>query len=86
MSDADQKWLESGRGLPPERTWSVAADALLLGVEDARHQRERAAARRCGKPAKSNVRAAEAIEDSVTSHPAASHEAAIASSQRPMLS
>jgi hypothetical protein len=40
MSDADQKWLEGGRGLPPEWTWSFTADAALVGVELARETGE----------------------------------------------
>ena len=40
MSDADQRWLEGGRGLPPEWTWSFTADAPLVGVELARETGE----------------------------------------------
>ena len=40
MSNADQKWLEGGRGLPPEWTWSFTADAALVGAELARETGE----------------------------------------------
>jgi hypothetical protein len=40
MSGQDQKWLESGRGLPPELTWSFTADAPLVGLEIARETGE----------------------------------------------
>jgi hypothetical protein len=40
MSNADQKWLEGGRGLPPEWTWSFTADAPLVGLELARETGE----------------------------------------------
>jgi len=40
MSVADQKWLDGGRGLPPEWTWSFTADAPLVGLELARESGE----------------------------------------------
>jgi hypothetical protein len=40
MSGSDQKWLEGGRGLPPELTWSFTADAGLVGLELARETGE----------------------------------------------
>ena len=40
MSDSDQNWLEGGRGLPPEWTWSFTADAPLVGLELARETGE----------------------------------------------
>ena len=40
MSRPDQKWLEGGRGLPPELTWSFTADAPLVGLELARETGE----------------------------------------------
>lgn len=40
MNGQDQKWLESGSGLPPEWTWSFTADAPLVGLELARETGE----------------------------------------------
>ena len=40
MSESDQAWLGSGRGLPPEWIWSFTADAPLVGLELARETGE----------------------------------------------
>jgi hypothetical protein len=40
MSGSDQKWLDGGRGLPPEWIWSFTADAPLVGLELARETGE----------------------------------------------
>jgi hypothetical protein len=40
MNASDQSWLDSGRGLPPEWTWSFTADAPLVGLELARETGE----------------------------------------------
>jgi hypothetical protein len=40
MSGSDKNWLEGGRGLPPEWTWSFTADAPLVGLELARETGE----------------------------------------------
>jgi hypothetical protein len=40
MNSGDQKWLDGGRGLPPEWTWSFTADAPLVGMDLARETGE----------------------------------------------
>jgi hypothetical protein len=40
MNGSDQDWLDGGRGLAPERTWSFTADAPLVGLELARETGE----------------------------------------------
>ena len=36
MTESEQRWLDQGRGLSPEWTWSFTADAPLVGLELAR--------------------------------------------------
>src|SRR4051812_9305769 len=40
MSASEYSWLDHGRGVSPERTWSFTADAPLVGLDLARETGE----------------------------------------------
>jgi hypothetical protein len=44
MTESEQRWLDQGRGLSPEWTWSFTADAPLVGLDLARESGETAVA------------------------------------------
>jgi len=44
MTESEQRWLDHGRGLSPEWTWSFTADAPLVGLELARESGDTIAA------------------------------------------
>jgi len=44
MTESEQRWLDQGRGLSPEWTWSFTADAPLVGLDLARESGDTVAA------------------------------------------